>query len=79
MAIERDLGKILMQPLPPEIQAAEDERIRAILDGLPEASGTFTGHLVRNECYGSDGCSPQCPPEIRIEYAADVLGMRDPN
>lgn len=78
MAIEHwDARQLFSQPLPPEVQAAEDARVQAIIDGLPDASGTFSGHLVRDACYEPNGCCPGCP--VPADVAAESLGMRNPN
>jgi hypothetical protein len=39
----RNLGDMLSEPLPPDVQAADDRRMAELIASLPEASGTFTG------------------------------------
>jgi hypothetical protein len=56
-----------------EVQAAEDARIAAFVAGLPDASGTFSGHLVTDACYGPGGCGPDCP--VWIGEAEDARGL----
>ena len=43
--------------------------VRAFLDSLPDAEGTFGGHLVTDACYRLGGCGPGCPPGIRVDAA----------
>ena len=78
MAIEhRDGDRLFIPPLTPEAQAAQDALFRAFMDGLPEASGTFSGHLVRDACYQPNGCRDGCP--VAVEVAGEQLGMTSPN
>jgi hypothetical protein len=67
--VTRRFREAMLEPLPPEVQAAEDARIAAFLAGLPDAEGTFGGHLVTDACYRLDGCGPGCPPGIRVDAA----------
>jgi len=64
-----NLSGIIDAPLPPEVQAAEDRRIAEFVAGLPDAEGTFGGHLVTDACYRLGGCGPGCPPGIRVDAA----------
>ena len=64
-----NLGRLLSEPLPPDIQAAEDRRIAEFIAGLPDAEGTFGGHMVMDACYRLGGCGPGCPPGIRVDAA----------
>ena len=64
-----NLGDWLSEPLPPDVQAAEDRRVAEFVAGLPDAEGTFTGHLVTDACYRLGGCGPGCPPGIRVDAA----------
>ena len=59
----------LGEPLPPDVQAREDQRIAEFVAGLPDAEGTFGGHLVTDACYRLGGCGPGCPPGIRVDAA----------
>lgn len=64
-----NLGDWLSEPLPPDVQAREDQRIAEFIAGLPDAEGTFGGHLVTDACYRLGGCGPGCPPGIRVDAA----------
>ncbi len=64
-----NFSDMLGEPLPPDIQAAEDRRIAELVAGLPDAECTFTGHLVTDACYRLGGCGPDCPPGIRVDAA----------
>ena len=53
----------------PEAEAAHQQAVQGYLAGLPDASGTFGGHLVTDACYRLGGCGPGCPPGIRVDAA----------
>ena len=46
--------------------------VQRFLASLPDASGTFSGHLVTDACYGPGGCGPDCP--VWIGEAEDARG-----
>jgi hypothetical protein len=51
---------------------ANSPAVRAFLDSLPDAEGTFTGHPVTDACYRLGGCGPDCP--VWIAEAEDARG-----
>jgi hypothetical protein len=46
--------------------------VERFLGSLPDASGTFGGHLVIDACYAPGGCGPDCP--VWIGEAEDARG-----
>jgi hypothetical protein len=56
----------------PEAEAEHQRVVRSYLASLPDASGTISGHLVTDACYGLGGCGPDCP--VWIGEAEDARG-----
>jgi len=69
---------VMAEPLPSDVQAAEDARIAAFVASLPDVEGTFGGHLVTDDCYRLGGCGLDCPIGIRVGAAklAGADGIR---
>ena len=55
-----------------EWEQSSGPAVRGFLASLPGASGTFSGHLVTDACYGPGGCGPDCP--VWIAEAEDARG-----
>jgi hypothetical protein len=70
----RRIREAFSAPLSPAAQAGYDQRSAEFLDGLPDASGSFEGHLVSDACYRMGGCGPDCPV-----WAGEAEDARGPN